>query len=364
MSPTTTHWDLHAHTKAKHDILVKYLGAWFPVLSKHNGRIFFLDAFAGPGSYSKGEPGSPVLALEALLKHSYASKMVACEFLFVFNEYNKGRFDALEARLDELRDISGGWPENVKVITTNDNFTDLATDVLDQLGEKNLAPTFAFLDPFGYRDVPIDLIRRLLSYRRCELFIYFDYNSVNRFGTAGVVDDHFEALFGTDEFKNAPPAGDPMRGQFFHDLYENQLKEVCGFEYVRSFEMVNSQGRTGNYLFFCTRNLVGLDRMKAAMWSVAPSGDYRFSDIMAGQPILFDVDPDTTLLRDALQAEFAGRDVSITEVEEFTVAQTPFVTGHIKRRTLGPMQKAGEVQVVNHARKNSFPYGTILRFPE
>ncbi len=43
-------------------------------------------------------------------------------------------------------------------------------------------------------------------------------NSVNRFATAGTaVDEHFEALFGTDAFKNAPASG-KARHEYLRDL--------------------------------------------------------------------------------------------------------------------------------------------------
>ena len=62
--PKTTVWPLEPHTKAKHEILRRYLGAWFPILTSGgwNRRVIFLDGFAGPGRYSACEPGSPIIA--------------------------------------------------------------------------------------------------------------------------------------------------------------------------------------------------------------------------------------------------------------------------------------------------------------
>ena len=34
-----TVWEIDPHTRAKHFILGRYLGGWFPILSKHHGRI-------------------------------------------------------------------------------------------------------------------------------------------------------------------------------------------------------------------------------------------------------------------------------------------------------------------------------------
>jgi three-Cys-motif partner protein len=64
-----TVWPRPAHTKAKHDILVKYLQAWFAIMggSRYDQKVGVFDGFAGPGLYDDGEPGSPVLVVDALL---------------------------------------------------------------------------------------------------------------------------------------------------------------------------------------------------------------------------------------------------------------------------------------------------------
>ena len=69
MAPKTTTWELDDHTRGKHEVLRNYMQAWLPVMAKWNGRILFIDAFAGPGEYSGHEPGSPVIALNSLVKH-------------------------------------------------------------------------------------------------------------------------------------------------------------------------------------------------------------------------------------------------------------------------------------------------------
>lgn len=209
----------------------------------------------------------------------------------------------------------------------------------------------------------MDLIRRLLQYDKAELFIYFDFNSVNRFAGKGArVDDRFEALFGTRELVNASERG-AERGQFLHDLYEAQLKKVCSFAHVRSFAMVNSSGHVGNYLFFCTRNLRAFDRMKAAMWSLDPSGEYRFEDRLADQAVLFGMDLNTTPLQDELAAHFAGKTVPIETVVEYVIAETPYHSGQVKRATLAPMQRASRIFSPNQSRKNQYPDGTLITFP-
>jgi hypothetical protein len=53
--------------------------------SPYDRKVGVFDGFAGPGVYAHGEPGSPVLVLEALLHHEHFSRWAGTEFLFLFN---------------------------------------------------------------------------------------------------------------------------------------------------------------------------------------------------------------------------------------------------------------------------------------
>ena len=79
----TTVWKIEEHTKAKHEILKRYLGAWFPILSTYSDRIIYLDGFAGPGVYEGGEDGSPVIALQTAVNHVLAPRFKEITFFFI-----------------------------------------------------------------------------------------------------------------------------------------------------------------------------------------------------------------------------------------------------------------------------------------
>src|SRR5690242_2162283 len=92
-SPKPTIWPLDPHTRAKHEILRRYLRAWTPILS-HGGFpvVQYIDGFAGPGRYSNGEEGSPVIALETALEHKAS---IPGKIAFVFIEKDPARADML-----------------------------------------------------------------------------------------------------------------------------------------------------------------------------------------------------------------------------------------------------------------------------
>ncbi|MBU9766955.1 three-Cys-motif partner protein TcmP [Mycobacterium sp. TNTM28] len=360
-----TVWRRPPHTKAKHDILTRYLGAWFGIFgtSRRHQRVNVLDGFAGPGRYDDDQPGSPVLTLNTLLEHRSFATFGDTLFNFIFNEWDDKRFASLQEVLAGVKASRAPWPNTVQIHERNQNFQSLARELLDSIpADRQLAPTFAFVDPFGYKDVPMSLIRDLVSHPSCELFIYFDFNSVNRFANAGNVDPLLTALFGCDDYKNAPPA-DQGRAQFIHDLYERQLRNECDFAHVCSFEMINKSGHTGSYLFFCTRDDQAYDKMKEAMWKLAPGGGYRFDDRLAGQQVLFEDEANTGPLQDELAQHFAGRTVPVEEVRQYVIRKTPFHSGQVKVKTLKPMQTAGRISSPNQQRKGTFPDGTLIEFP-
>ena len=59
LDPLDTLWELDPHTLGKHLVLRAYLDAWLPVMGSWQGRLLFIDGFAGPGEYEGGEEGSP-----------------------------------------------------------------------------------------------------------------------------------------------------------------------------------------------------------------------------------------------------------------------------------------------------------------
>ncbi|MER7894350.1 three-Cys-motif partner protein TcmP [Micromonospora sp. NPDC094482] len=359
-TPRTTLWELDPHTKAKHDILRQYLAGWFPVLSTYHGRVVFLDGFAGPGRYKNGEPGSPLIALSTLLDHSYFPRMKDCEFLFIFCEQGRDRADNLKEEIQRFADERGGdWPSNVKVSIKNNEFEQTAQDILETLKTQKaqLAPTFAFVDPFGVTGLPMDLLADLLSFNRCELFVNYIVNTAVRFATSGQIDDRFRELYGTEDFLRAEGLQGQARLQFLHDLYERQLKERCGFDYVQSFGMMNNTGNIIYYLFYGTRNTKGLQLMKDAMWRVDAGGGYTFSDRLAGQDILFtEGDLVSEPLRAALLDKFAGRTVLVDELEGYVLVHTPYRPAHLRKYVLSPLEKAGAISVDRPGR-SGFPAG-------
>jgi three-Cys-motif partner protein len=360
----STRWRLEPHSAAKHQILRHYLNAWFPILGSQHERVVFLDGFAGPGIYDHGEPGSPIIALRTLLEHSFFPRM-ACQFEFFFLENRQKRYDSLVEQLEAFTRARGGLPRNVTVVHQQTTFEEAASGLVDDLRQQRarLAPTFAFIDPFGFKGAPIELVGRLLAFDRCEVFFHFMYNRVNQFLAAERITAHLDGLFGTRAYIQACELDTGARKRFLHDLYKRQLHDVGGFAYVRSFEMVTREGHI-SFLFYGTRSLKGLRAMKDAMWKVDVGGGTRFSDRLAGQEVLLAGDAvDVGPLRTAMLHRFAGHRTTVDQVEEFVLADTPYAASHYKRQVLRPLEETGRVEILSpRGRRFTYPEGTVLRF--
>lgn len=356
------------HTGAKHELLRCYMGAWYAIMSTtQHKRFVYYDAFGGPGLYRGGEDGSPIIALRALVEHSAFHRMAGKQFVLIFNEQDEPCAEHLDGLVDDYKAANQPWPSNVHVSVDNKSFVELTTEIIDDLDARGaqLAPTFAFIDPVGVKYTPLDVVRRLTKSPKCELLIYFAHDAVLRWCGAGNIDDRLTALFGNDDYKGAALLSGMQRSQYLHDLYKQRLHDECGFPYIQSFAMYEDRGKRVYDLFYCTREPLGLDRMKQAMWKVAPTGTFTFEDKFAGQDVLFGAgdDVDTQPLQDHLCDWFAGQAVGIKALIDHVIVATPYHSSHVKKRTLVPLQLSGRISSPNQRKINTFPDGTIVQFP-
>jgi len=232
-----------------------------------------------------------------------------------------------------------------------------------------IAPTFCFIDPFGFSGVPFTLVRRILSQPRCEVLITFMANAINRWleHPEANVREHIVELFGSDEASRiARRRGDRVAA--LRDLYQRQLSSVARF--VRYFEMRDEQDRTIYFLFFAGNHRLGHAKMKEAMWRMDPSGRFRFSDATdPRQPLLLDEREDhSERLFKRLASRFGGRGVVTgKQVREFVEDCTKFINVH-KSAALKLGEETGRLRVEaskvdGKPRRRGYPPGCRMHFP-
>lgn len=326
--PDATIWERTPHTAIKHQILRAYLGAWFAKLA-WNGRVLFVDGFAGPGRYSGDEEGSPLIALDLAMNHSVfdaGGRYANCERVLLFYEADEARFHHLE---EELAAIDR--PDGVVVHAVHGEFADGFTKTLNAV-EGRLAPAFVMIDPFGWKGFPFALVEQIGAEPRSEVMVSFMIESINRWISHPQQETNWTNLFGSEGWREMPENGSPdERRDFLIGLYQDRLRDA-GFSYQWKFELRDEGNRPEYFLAYGSHSLAGLAAMKEGMWSVAPDGSFSYSDFEqgSGQMSLFIDSPDPEALAVTLCEQFAETDdVSKAVLDEFVLTETPFVQKHL-----------------------------------
>ena len=360
-TPQETIWEIEPHTVAKHEILRRYLGAWFPILSTYNRRIVYFDGFCGPGRYKGGEPGSPIIALREALNQTQRLKTKEITFLFVDE-----RPDRIAHLQNELKQFP--IPQNFIVRIGAGQFDQELKKIFDYLDQQglHLAPTFAFIDPFGFKGVPFDQVRRLLTNKSTEILMNVMVESINRFleHPDSQIQQYIADLFGTPQvFQIASQSNDRL--QDLRLLYQQQLSQCARF--VRYFEMRDCRGRTIYYLFFASNHPLGHVKMKEAFWRADPSGRFCFSDATdPNQLVMFEID-ETPKLAELLSKTFASKRTLVGTLTEYVENETAFTRSHMLQalRVLEEQNKikADEFKTNGQKRRvKSFPDDLYVQF--
>jgi three-Cys-motif partner protein len=321
----------------------------------------YVDGFSGPGRYTGGEPGSPIIALESAITHR---ANLRGEVVFLFIEKRVDRAESLESEIAKLQ-----IPAHFKVIVERGSFADKLGKQLNELDSdrSQIAPTFALIDPFGFSDIPHALIQRLLSKNRCEVLITFMVDAINRWLNVPneKIKAHIVDTFGTDEaIKVADSTGD--RAATLKDLYHQQLDKAAKF--VRYFELCDRDGRVVYYLFFASNNPLGHLKMKEAMWKVDPLGDFTFSDSTnPNQHVLF-ANPSLASLASDLVSKFHGKgQINVKRVEAYVKDHTAYLPKHMRvvlqKLELDGCLKVAELKADGKKRRaRSYPNDAFVSF--
>lgn len=366
MATNTTLWRLENHTKGKHAVLKSYLDAWFPILSRYNGRILFIDGFAGPGKYKDGEDGSPLVALRCINEHtaSQSFKEIICFFI----EADKDRADHLRTIIRALEE-SGQIPKKCKVIIENGKFDETLTSALSGLEDKKegIAPAFVMIDPFGLSDTPMSVIKRLFKNEKVEVYISLMYEHLNRFKSTHEFGPHLDNLFGTPGWRRALTIKDSEEcRRYLFDLYEEQLK-LAGATHVVRFELY-SGNRLKYAIFFGSKSILGADKMKQSIWKIVPTGDYEFHGGREEQLTLSVTSVNYKPLKEAIQRFLTEKPplewVPVRVIEDYVITETDYHSSHYKKNVLREFEATGQIEVEPSSRKvkQTYPDGTLLRW--
>ncbi len=354
----------------KATLVQKYFDAWSKIIlptaqQYHDGKIAYVDLYAGPGRYRDGAASTPLLVIEKALENpKVASALVA-----LFNDQDENNTQTLANEIANLPGIDK--LKHAPVVNQNT----VGYDVEDYFGQTRRCPTFTFLDPFGYKGLSLQLVNGVIKDWGCDCIFFFNYNRINAGLTNPAVKSHMDALFGEDKADRlrARVAGarPHQRQEMVLEAMSEALHDMGG-EFVLPFRFKNEEGRLTHHLVFVSKDFKGYDVMKGIMAKASTTADqgvpsFAYTPADESMPLLFELTRPLDELEGMLTKEYAGKSITMEAIYRSHSVNRPFISKNYKD-VLGKLADCGAIDVSDPdgktRRKNTFADRLIASFPE
>lgn len=356
-------------SEAKARIVTKYFSAWakimMPTVEKRQGRIAYIDLYAGPGRYKDGAASTPLLIIEQILNHEKLSRAVVT----YFNDNDANKTDTLSTEIKNLPNIS---KLKFKPIITTQEIDEQAEKFF---AESKLIPTFSFIDPFGYKGLSLNIIKGVIKDWGCDCVFFFNYNRINAGISNDFVRNHMDALFDKDRVETLREKieglSPSLREAAILEALSNKIRSLGG-EYILPFTFKNKHGtRTSHKLIFVTKHFKGYEIMKDIMAGESSTEDegvpsFCYSPADASMPLLFSLTRPIAALKNDLLAHFSGKTLTFDEIYKSHSVNTPYIRRNY-REILIKLEESGKIRVFSTTgkrRKGTYPAHVKIEFPE
>ncbi|MFG1832971.1 three-Cys-motif partner protein TcmP [Micromonospora chersina] len=287
--PQDTLWRSQPRVLIKHQVYRHYLQCWMGKICRSFEQASIVDAFAGPGQYSDGPDGSPLVIAKTFLEHSAFSQFNTLRF--ICNEKREDRREHLTRKMKELPPTPKLKFHSPEPAETADTF-----DVLDALahsGSRKDIPTLWILDPFNLGGVPFELVRKCLRGSRDEVLITWFADEIYRFCEDPNKANAMTRHFGGDHWKGAlSRMGETARKDALLAAYQEGL-QALGL--LTNAVSISSRNETARYsLVFATHNERGLECFNPVKWRLDPvkgstineNRGMQQTDLFSGLPVV------------------------------------------------------------------------------
>lgn len=230
--------------------------------------VIYVDGFCGPGEYTGGEDGSPVLAAKRASEAAEQFPGFKATLFFIDQDQE------VLAHLETLGSVAAPH-QNVSINLLRGDFLGELDKILSYLKLHPRAPIFSFVDPFGFGQSPYEKLKLLMHNSSSELFINFMCGFMNRFKDHHDEDvrDKIREMIGIEDLSQFKSSSDPI-GEMCR-LFEINLRKLG--KHTLKFAMRDEGNIRDNAFFFCGRNALGFKKIKEAMWRIDPIHGSEFS---------------------------------------------------------------------------------------
>lgn len=181
----------------KHELLKAYLEKLFLIIGMSASRLgitelCYVDCFAGPWSAENESLSDTSIGVSLRILDKCQKELNArarkVRFRALYVEKDKSAFTRLETFLSKRT------PTGIEARPLHGDFVVLRQQILSWCGPAAFA--FFFIDPTGWKEVSIEVLRPLLLRRQSEFLINFMYEFVNRTASMSEWKDEIATLLG------------------------------------------------------------------------------------------------------------------------------------------------------------------------
>lgn len=326
-------------------IVSDYFGAWSNVIAnaaRHTATLTYLDLMSGPGRYDDGTPSTPIRIIERAIENpNLRDRLVA-----IFNDSDA----AFVAKLRrEIRDIPG-----VEKLRHQPRVFDFEVDreILSRLPQLS-GPTLSYVDPWGYKELSLSLLERLLQPWGSDCFFLFNYRRFNAALSCNLFRDLIDRLLGperADELRRRVLTMPPQRREMAVLAELRSALGSIGGAHLQDFRFVDEVRRaTSHYVFLVSKHPKGIGMIKNIMAKQSSSFDqgvpsYTHDVTEEQQPMLFSADEPLEKLKESLGVTFRGRTLTVGEIIDLHHSGTPYLERNY-RDALRQMETAGRISI-------------------
>lgn len=365
------------HSKIKSELVSKYLPAWAEIVwsnvrEKGGDHLTYLDMFSGAGEYSDGTPATPKLVLDVIQDKSWLKDILQLKF-----------YEGDQAHFQSLREVIYGHP-----ITSKLKFEPVVELVsLDrnsalQLGNSTDVGTFTFIDPFGYKELSLELLQTVIRGWGSDCLFYFSVSGIERNIHDTSKSAQMISLFGEKGYTALlqPPTTSDSKYQLaaaavavMKRSLNIEMLEVGKRLYFREFCIeFDDKKRPSYYLIFLCKDQQGFKIMRDMMISRSLKDADKFpmfmhSEMRSTNPgqIEMDLSGASSALRDLannLHKLFAGQTLKVEDLmSKCLFMGCPYQDSHI-RKSLMFLYSQGKVNPVSYRKPGNFEKADLIEF--
>ena len=273
---------IEPHTKAKHQILEDYVSDWIFTLCGNNmGKkktVTLIDGFCGGGMYRDKNHqfwyGSPIRLIKAVekglerVKKDKSKPDYELNVKYIFIDNQQPHIDCLKKQMQ----LSGldKYVNNPNICSfICKDFEGIVSKIITEL-EKRKGSSLFILDPFGYTDVSMQTIRKIISLRKTEIIYTYMIDFIRRFikERKGSLENAFNNILEADGYYELANLEKNIYSQqeYLRNETLRLFRDKGQAPYVYSFALLQTQRLVTYYLIHLANSPTAQKVIKNSLW--------------------------------------------------------------------------------------------------